>query len=88
MRSVRKELGMTLRQVSRALDLSAAYISMIERGLADHPPTADRIEQIADMLGEDTDEMCVLAGRVPQDIMARLVSTEDARLFKRIRAIK
>lgn len=48
-RSRRNELGMSLRDLSREVDLTASFLSQIERGQAD--PSIKSLRRIADALG-------------------------------------
>lgn len=49
------------------LSVSPTYISQIELGRLD-PPNDRRIIQIAEIMGENEDEMLALAGRIPVDL--------------------
>lgn len=67
LRARRLACGFGLREFARMLGISSTYLSQIEQENVD-PPTAERAEQIAKMLGEDADEWIALAGRVPEDL--------------------
>lgn len=57
----------TLRQFARQVGVSPTYLSQVEQENVD-PPTAERVQRMAELLGENADEMIALAGRVPDDL--------------------
>ena len=67
LREKRLAKKITLRKFAEQVGVSATYLSQVEQ---DHfaPPTADRVTQIAELLGEDSDEWIRLADRVPDDV--------------------
>jgi DNA-binding XRE family transcriptional regulator len=66
-RGLRVAQGITLRDFARQLDVSPTYISQIEQG---HfaPPAEERVVLMAQILGEDVDELLARAGRVADDL--------------------
>jgi transcriptional regulator with XRE-family HTH domain len=53
--------------MARKIDMSATYLSKIERG--EYPPPAEeKVRGIAKLLDCDADELLALAGRVPSDL--------------------
>jgi HTH-type transcriptional regulator, competence development regulator len=67
LRQKRLEKKITLRKFADMIGVSSTYLSQVEQGRYD-PPTADRVTQIAKILGEDADEWIGLADRVPDDV--------------------
>jgi transcriptional regulator with XRE-family HTH domain len=62
MRLLRNEKGLGLREFAKLIDMSASYLSNIERGSVP-PPTADKVKIIADALDGDVEELLQLANR-------------------------
>ncbi len=69
LRAKRLECGHTLRKFAAIVGVSPTYLSQVEQGNID-PPTADRVTEMAKLLGADVDEWIALAGRVPNDLPA------------------
>lgn len=67
LREKRLEKGFSLRKFAEQVGVSPTYLSHVEQGVAD-PPTADRVKTMAELLGENADEMIALAGRMPEDL--------------------
>ncbi|HHH31506.1 MAG TPA: XRE family transcriptional regulator [Polyangiaceae bacterium] len=67
-RRIRKERGLGLRAMARDLDVSAGYVSRIEKDAEKYPPGEDLLRKIADALGDDFDELMALAGRVSKEL--------------------
>src|ERR1700675_140942 len=67
LRQRRIEKKYSLRKFAESVGVSPTYLSQVEQGNAD-PPTADRVQRIAELLGENPDEWIALAGRVPEDL--------------------
>ncbi len=67
LREKRLEQKITLRKFADMIGVSSTYVSQVEQGRYD-PPTADRVRQIAKILGEDADLWIGLADRVPEDM--------------------
>jgi transcriptional regulator with XRE-family HTH domain len=57
----------SLRRVALSCGLEPSFLSKIERGVAP-PPSEAKIKALADALGEDTDMMLALAGKVSSDL--------------------
>lgn len=60
--------GYSLRKFAELVDVSPTYLSLVEQNKVDKPPTAERVKRMAELLGENPDEMIALAGRVPGDL--------------------
>lgn len=62
-RSLRKDKGIGLREFARQVGISAAYLSQIERNEAP-PPAEAQVIKISKELGQKTDVLIALTGRV------------------------
>jgi transcriptional regulator with XRE-family HTH domain len=70
LRALRMQRHITLRDLSRRLDLTPTYLSQVEQNKF-NPPTEDRIKQIGAVLGlsqAQMDELVALAGRVSEEL--------------------
>ena len=68
LREKRVKMGFTLREFAKYVEVSPTYLSHVELGKVERPPTAERLHRMAELLGEDTDAFITLAGRVPADL--------------------
>lgn len=66
-RQRREEKKISLRKFAVMVRVSPTYISQIERGEF-NPPSQEKIVEIAEILGENVDEMLALANKVPSDL--------------------
>ena len=71
-REIRENLRKTdrrfsLRQVAQRIDVQPAYLSEVERGNV-APPSEATIRRLAKDLGEDSDVLLALAGKVSKDL--------------------
>ena len=57
-----------LREMAKKLEISPTYLSRIETSEEKTPPTEDLLRKIADLLGDNFDELMSLAGRIPADV--------------------
>lgn len=57
----------SLRKFAELVGISPTYLSQVEQDNVD-PPTAERVQRMAELLGENADEWISLAGRVPGDV--------------------
>jgi transcriptional regulator with XRE-family HTH domain len=69
LREKRLAKGLSLRRFAKLAGVSPTYISQIENGHFD-PPTAERVQRMADILDEPADALIARAGRVPGDLPA------------------
>lgn len=67
LREKRLAKGFSLRQFAKLVDVSPTYLSQVEQENVD-PPTAERVQRMAELLDENADELIALAGRVPEDL--------------------
>jgi transcriptional regulator with XRE-family HTH domain len=66
-RRKREENEIGLREMARKLDVSAAYLSKIERDEIP-PPTEERVKAIAEIIDCDVDDLLARAGRVASEL--------------------
>lgn len=57
----------SLRKFADQVGVSPTYLSQVEQNNVD-PPTAERVRKMAEIMGENPDELIALAGRVPEDL--------------------
>ena len=76
-REKRTARGISLRKFAELVGVSATYLSQVEQGNCD-PPTAERVRRMAEILGENSDELTALAGRVPEDLQRLLENVPPA----------
>jgi len=88
LRELRKQAGMTQKELADKVDVNFTYLSKIEnRVLA--PPSKSVILKLAEVLNADKDELLTLAGRVPSDIAEILLKNpEMLQLIRSPRAHK
>lgn len=67
-----------MRQVARRVGIEPSYLSKIEREVAP-PPSEATIHRIAAELGEDSDLMLAMAGRISSDL--REIILDRPKLF-------
>jgi len=67
LRKARLERKVSLRKFAEMVGISPTYLSQVEQENVD-PPTAERVQRMAELLGENADEWISLAGRVPGDV--------------------
>jgi len=86
-RERRTAKGYSLRRFAKLVGVSPTYISLVEQGKVDSPPTADRIQKMAHLLWESPDELFALAGRVPED-MLKIIQSQPEAMPALLRAAK
>lgn len=87
LRATRVAKGYSLRKFAEAVDLSPTYVSQLEQGKLERPPTAERVRSMAQLLGQDADEWIALAGRVPDDV-TEIIKSEPQAMPALLRAVK
>lgn len=80
-RTKREEVGMTLTEFARQLEISPAYWSRIETG-RENPPKDELIKKAAIILGLSEDELFIEASRLPPDMQEEVA--EVVRLYRSI----
>lgn len=88
LRAKRLERKFTLRKFAELVGVSPTYLSQVEQCNV-VPPTADRVQRMAELLRENSDELIALAGRVPEDLAEILQEspTEIADLLRAVRGM-
>jgi transcriptional regulator with XRE-family HTH domain len=86
LRATRVAKGYSLRKFAHVIDVSPTYLSQVEQGNVKTPPTADRVEKMAKLLGADLDEWVTLAGRVSKESEEILQSNSELPAL--LRAVK
>jgi len=86
LREKRIEKGYSLRKFAELVGISPTYLSQVEQGNVD-PPTAERVQRMAELLGENADEWIALAGRVPEDLPA-IIQKQPTEVPDLLRAVK
>lgn len=87
LREKRTAKGYSLRGFAELLGVSPTYISHVEQGKVDSPPTAKLVRRAAELLGENPDEMIVMAGRVPEDL-PKIIQSQPEAMPELLRAAK
>jgi transcriptional regulator with XRE-family HTH domain len=76
--------GYSLRKFAELVDVSPTYLSLVEKNKVEKPPTAERVRRMAELLGENPDEMIALAGRVPEDL-SEIIQSQPTQMPKLLR---
>lgn len=78
-RQLRKEKGLTLRQLAAQVGVGFTYLSRVETGrmtYGDYPSDA-LIHKLADALDADEEALLLLAERIPERIRRRVLQRPD-----------
>lgn len=67
LREARMAKGFSLRKFAKEVDVSPTYLSQVEQNKV-APPTAERVQQIATLLGESVDQWMALADRLADEL--------------------
>jgi transcriptional regulator with XRE-family HTH domain len=77
----------SLRKFAELVGISPTYLSQVEQSNVD-PPTAERVQRMAELLEENPDELIALAGRVADDLPAIIqAKTEVPDLLRAVRGL-
>ncbi len=79
-RELRKEQGLSQRELAARSGIDFTYLSKIENARME-PPSEKVILNMAEALDADPDELVLLAGKIPSDIVGRI----DAEMVKMLR---
>ena len=79
--------GLSLRKFAEMIGVSPTYLSLVEKGKVERPPTAERVRKMAELLGESPDQWIALAGRVPDDL-TDIIKSEPEAMPELLRAAK
>ncbi len=76
----------SLRQVAARIEVEPSYLSKVERG-EEAPPSEAKIVALAEVLGEDSDVLLALAGKVSSDLQ-QLICKRPKIFAELIRELK
>src|SRR4030043_2156140 len=79
LRELRKEAGLTLRELAGKINVDFTYISKLENGQLS-PPSEQVISRLAEVLNTDREELIQISGRVPAD-MAEILKRQARQEF-------
>lgn len=85
LREKRTAAKISLRQFAEQLGVSPTYLSQVEQ-CNTSPPTAERIQHMAQLLDTDPDLLLGLAGRVSEEL-AEMIHRHPVELPKLIRTV-
>lgn len=81
---LRRERGLTQRQVAAALDIDFTYLSKLENDRGE-PPSEKTVRNLAEVLEVDAEELLARAGRLPSELRERAqADVSFARLLRRL----
>lgn len=83
----RLEKKLSLRKFADMVGVSPTYLSQIEQGKVERPPTAERIRVMAELLDENADQWIALAGRLPDDL-TEIIKNEPEMMPALLRAAR
>jgi HTH-type transcriptional regulator, competence development regulator len=83
LREMRKEKGLTLREVAERAGIDFTYLSKIENDRIPYTPAVETIRQLADALKVDSIELLTLAGKLPKELEALKGNKQARRFFDR-----
>jgi HTH-type transcriptional regulator, competence development regulator len=84
---LRRERGLTQRQVAAELGIDFTYLSKLENDRGE-PPGEDTVRRLAAVLQTDEEMLLALAGKVPPELRERAQrDVEFARLLRRLPSI-
>jgi len=86
-RKKRLAKGYSLRKFAELIDVSPTYLSLVEQCKVERPPTVERVRKMAELLGENPDELIALAGRIPEDVPG-IVQSAPTDMPELLRAAK
>lgn len=82
LRELRLKKSLSQRKLAEKVGVDFTYLSKIETGTMS-PPAQDTILRLADALSADSDELLVLAGRVPDDVKDVVTNSRELPAFLR-----
>lgn len=71
LKQLREKEGITQRALAGGLGMDTAYLSRVENDYYNHTPSRETIEKMVKALGltvAESDELHVLAGKIPADV--------------------
>lgn len=82
LRNLRKQRKVTQRQLAERVGIDFTYISKIESGTMD-PPAEDKIIRIAEVLQVQSEELILVANKVPKSFQRLITENKDIPVFLR-----
>lgn len=82
-RTLRKERGLSQRDLAKRIGVDFTYVSKIENDRLDHSPSVRTLVRLAEALEVDELELMDLANKVPPGISAVARNPEALRFFRR-----
>jgi transcriptional regulator with XRE-family HTH domain len=83
LKDLRKERKITQRDLAERVGVNFTYISKIENGKLENPPSEKTIVKIARVLDADIDTLIFLAKKVPEEIRETIADDKLAVAFLR-----
>jgi transcriptional regulator with XRE-family HTH domain len=83
LREMRKERGLTLREVAERAGIDFTYLSKIENERIPYTPAVKTIRQLADALKVDSMELLTLADKLPKELEVLKGNKQARRFFDR-----
>ncbi len=83
LRKVRKERGLTLRQLAAEAGIDFTYLSKIENDRVGYTPGAETIRELARILKVDPIEFLTLADKLPKELEPLTSNIHARRFFDR-----
>jgi transcriptional regulator with XRE-family HTH domain len=83
LREIRKEKGMTLREVAELAGIDFTYLSKIENNRIPYTPAVGTIRQLAEALKVDSIDLLTLAGKLPKELEPLRTNQQARRFFDR-----
>ncbi len=80
LRAIRREQGISQRELARRIGVDFSYISKIENDQLP-APSANRVVAIADALGVASASLLALAGKLPSNVQERIGTSTAAQEF-------
>lgn len=82
LRELRKQAGLSQRELAEKIGVSFTYLSKIESGVMP-PPSEKVLGKLAEALNIDEDELLTLAGKIPADILQILRDRETLQALRK-----
>jgi HTH-type transcriptional regulator, competence development regulator len=83
LRQIRKERGLTLRQLGEQAGIDFTYLSKIENERVPYTPAVVTIRELARVLKVDAIEFLTLANKLPRELEPLKANQEARRFFDR-----
>lgn len=82
LKSLRLEKKITQRKLAELVGIDFTYISKIENGTME-PPAENTIVKIAEILGEDPDQMIIMAKKIPSHFQKIITDNKEVPMLLR-----